>query len=742
MTTSCERFSRSRKPRHRPLRCAAGGRAPAGGALQETAAFDPKLHSVGRGEATSTATVDLPKLGEYQLLERLGAGGMGTVYKALHTKLGREVAIKVLPKGRLQDEQAVARFEREMKAIGALEHPNVVRATDAREVAGTRFLVMELLDGLDLDQVVRRCGPLRAADACEVVRQASLGLQCADEHNLVHRDIKPSNLMLTSTGQVKILDLGLARTEFARVPGEELTATGQALGTIDYMAPEQVAEKSAVDVRADIYSLGCTLYKLLTGNAPFSGRGCQTVFEKMQAHLKKAPPQIRAVRRDVPPELAAIISRMLAKNPEERFATPGQVADAIGPLAGDSDLVGLVSKALARPVAPPVQGQAPTDESLPSSMTRMFQQFRLGRRQRQAKPAAAGNRWRRWAPLLGCVLLAAVVLLVVAVVFWPGGPKEVAKKAEPAKAAADAKTKGVGRKRDPIAEFMEQRRREREKPAPPPQSEKPKPKPEPKPEPKPKPEAKPATPEPEKPPLAEAPEKAEGRLKTALTNAKTPADYKAVAEDALNVAVQAADSGNKDFAKKAAALAIAAARRADDDDLVRKATIIFLEPDASFDFFGSRYVDILPRVDLKRDQLQGGWKRDGDAIATASRAFVMPRIMFPVQVDGSYDLRLTFTSHFGEFRADVILPVESNQCKLVLDGAGWSLLETVDGGRIGGSGSPIKMGSKQSLLVKVRVHDQNVAIGAFLDNLPIINWKGKTSSLGSTMTKSCRNQSA
>ena len=136
---------------------------------------------------------------------------MGTVYKALHTKLDRHVAIKVLPKGRLEDSQAIARFEREMKAIGSLEHPNVVHAHDAREIAGTRFLVMELLDGLDLDQVVRRCGPLRVADACEVVRQASLGLQCAHEHNLVHRDIKPSNLMLTSSGQVKILDLGLAR---------------------------------------------------------------------------------------------------------------------------------------------------------------------------------------------------------------------------------------------------------------------------------------------------------------------------------------------------------------------------------------------------------------------------------------------------------------------------------------------------------------------------------------------------
>ena len=381
---------------------------------------------------------DPPQLGEYQLLERLGAGGMGTVYKALHTKLGREVAIKVLLKGRLEDENAVARFEREMKAIGALDHPNVVRATDAREVAGTRFLVMELLDGLDLEQIVRRCGPLPVADACEIVRQASLGLQCAHEHQLVHRDIKPSNLMLTSSGQVKILDLGLARTGLAQAPGEDLTATGQAVGTIDYMAPEQIAEKATVDVRTDIYSLGCTLYKLLTAGAPFSGRGCRTVFEKMQAHLKKAPPQIRAVRQEVPPPLAVIVYRMMEKSPDARFATPGQVADAIGPLAGGSDLVGLLSRAMARPVAPPTQEQARTEGLLPSSMTRMFQQFKLARRRGPAKRAAAGSAWRRWAPLLGCALLAAVLLPIAAVRIWPGpsgkgAPTEVAQRPVPAK---------------------------------------------------------------------------------------------------------------------------------------------------------------------------------------------------------------------------------------------------------------------------------------------------------------------
>ena len=146
---------------------------------------------------------DFGQLGEYRLLEKLGEGGMGAVYKAVHTKLKRMVAIKVLPTTHRQDDRAVARFEREMEAIGQLNHPHIVRAHDAREIDGTRFLVMEYVDGMNLSEVVRSYGPLRIADACEVIRQAALGLQDAHEHGLVHRDVKPSNLMLTRDGQVK-----------------------------------------------------------------------------------------------------------------------------------------------------------------------------------------------------------------------------------------------------------------------------------------------------------------------------------------------------------------------------------------------------------------------------------------------------------------------------------------------------------------------------------------------------------
>src|SRR5262245_43861309 len=184
-----------------------------------------------------------PQLGPYTILGPLGAGGMGAVYKALHTRLKRVVALKVLPEGRMNDPGAVARFQQEMEAIGRLDHPNIIRATDAGEAAGRHFLVMELADGLDLGQVVVRVGPASIADACELVRQAARGLQSAHERGLVHRDVKPSNLLLTVGGVVKVLDLGLARlARHGHGHGhadERLTASGDAMGTADFMAPEQ-----------------------------------------------------------------------------------------------------------------------------------------------------------------------------------------------------------------------------------------------------------------------------------------------------------------------------------------------------------------------------------------------------------------------------------------------------------------------------------------------------------------------
>jgi len=278
------------------------------------------------------------ELGEYRLLEKLGEGGMGAVYKALHTRLEKVVALKTLRRSLMEDESLVSRFEREMKAVGRLNHPNVIQAYDAREIAGTRFLVTEFIDGVNLAELVRRRGPLRVADACELCRQASLGLQAAHEHGLVHRDIKPSNLMLTRAGQVKILDLGLARLQAAPQAAGTTTAAGQIMGTADYMAPEQVSDCHGVDIRADIYSLGCTLFTLLTGQVLFGGPEHKAFFDKMAAHLLKPPPQLRQFRPEAPEPLSALLQRMLAKQPADRPSTPAEVAVTLAPLAAGCDL--------------------------------------------------------------------------------------------------------------------------------------------------------------------------------------------------------------------------------------------------------------------------------------------------------------------------------------------------------------------------------------------------------------------
>ena len=196
------------------------------------------------------------ELSGYQLTEKLGQGGMGAVYKAVHTKLDKTVAVKILPADRLQDDEAVARFEREMKAVGKLDDPHIVRATDAGEADGTHFLVMEYVEGEDLGEILERYGPLGLPEACEVIRQAASGLQHAHEHGLVHRDIKPSNLMLTAKGDVKLLDLGLALLDAEEDAPRELTHTGNIMGTVDYISPEQIRDTHNVDIRTDLYSLG------------------------------------------------------------------------------------------------------------------------------------------------------------------------------------------------------------------------------------------------------------------------------------------------------------------------------------------------------------------------------------------------------------------------------------------------------------------------------------------------------
>lgn len=283
---------------------------------------------------------------DYRIVEKIGQGGMGTVYRALHERLGKTVALKVLPEALLRDRQAVERFDREMLAIGGLDHPNVVRATDAGEAGDRRYLVMEFVDGADVASLASRHKRLPVNIACEIARQAAIGLQHIHEQGLVHRDVKPSNLMLeinSNASTVKLLDLGLARLH---APAEEnlgrpLTQTGQLIGTFDYMAPEQTMAAD-VDIRADIYGLGSTLYRLLAGRAPFAGEEFKTPGRKIVALAQEEPTPVREFRDDVPVELAAVLDRMLAKEPEDRFQTPGEAATALMPYCENAELSRLV----------------------------------------------------------------------------------------------------------------------------------------------------------------------------------------------------------------------------------------------------------------------------------------------------------------------------------------------------------------------------------------------------------------
>lgn len=283
-------------------------------------------------------------LGSYRLSRRLGRGATGTVYLAQHEKLNSWVALKLLSPRRQATAAALGQFEQEMKSIGQLdEHPNVVRARDAGQIDEHHFLVMDLVDGLDVDHLLRRHGPLGIPEACEIARQAALGLAHAHTHGLIHRDVKPGNLMLTRKGVVKILDLGLA--SYSGLGGQET----QVAGTVDYMAPEQWNGRSHLDRRVDVYALGCTLFKMLVGYAPFA-RVAATMGAKRHAHYHSAPPIVSEMRADVPLELSAAIERMLKKSPSERVASCEEAASLLEPFVAGADLSRLVRDALAESV--------------------------------------------------------------------------------------------------------------------------------------------------------------------------------------------------------------------------------------------------------------------------------------------------------------------------------------------------------------------------------------------------------
>lgn len=307
------------------LRGLLGGATVVLGSRDET-----PLTTVARpGDEPNGATEVPDRIGDYDLQELIGQGGMGAVYRAVHRRMGRIVALKVLRPDISRDPTLIQRFEREVRAAAKLSHPNIVTAYDAREEAGLYCLITEFIDGDDLSAMIRRDGPLPVEEAIEVILQAARGLEYAHAHGIIHRDIKPANLLCDSDGTVRILDMGLARiaADDGDAEATDLTSTGMVMGTAAYMSPEQARNTRNADARSDIYSLGCTLFFLLTGRPTYSG---ETVVDTIFAHASDPIPSLSdSAAQPIPAELDQVFRRMVAKQADDRFASMPEVIAAL-----------------------------------------------------------------------------------------------------------------------------------------------------------------------------------------------------------------------------------------------------------------------------------------------------------------------------------------------------------------------------------------------------------------------------
>lgn len=335
----------------------------------------------GAANAAETIPPELRQQKKYRVLRLLGRGGMGAVYEADHTMMRRKVAIKVISPSLISDPQALQRFELEVVAAAQLDHPNVARAYDADQFGSMRALIMEFVPGRSLDKLLASVGSLPIETACRCVRQALAGLQHAHEHGMVHRDLKPHNLMLTPEGKLKVLDFGLAKLTESQAVGEGLTSANAIMGTTHYMAPEQALDAKTADIRADIYSLGCTLFYLIAGRPPFEA---DTEMKILLAHQRDVPPPVNELRDDVPEGLAKLIAWMLEKNPADRPQTPVEIGRALAPYArGEFDTAG--------PEADTTQKEATELEAI----AKLAEVSALPKT-RIEKPQPSGNRRNYW----------------------------------------------------------------------------------------------------------------------------------------------------------------------------------------------------------------------------------------------------------------------------------------------------------------------------------------------------------
>ena len=363
-------------------------------------------------------------LGNYTILDKIGAGGMGQVFKAEHRRMKRIVAVKMLATAMMMDPAVVARFEREVTAAAKLNHPNIVTAFDADNANDVHLLIMEYVEGADLSALVKKNGPLPVEQAVNYILQTARGLKAAHAEGIVHRDIKPANLLLDKNGTVKILDMGLARIAGDAPAQAELTSTGTVMGTVDYMAPEQALNTKTADARADIYSLGCSLFYLLTGKATYHG---DTLMAKLLAHRDQPIPVLRTIRPEVPEQVEAVFCKMVAKRIEDRYQT---MTEVIADLETLSNRQARSSNTSASNTA--VSLGAATDEGL----TNFFKDISISEANpvQRNKPAgrSVGKEKQKYL-LIGGGVLGGLLLLAVVAASFKKKPETLVVTAKPAK---------------------------------------------------------------------------------------------------------------------------------------------------------------------------------------------------------------------------------------------------------------------------------------------------------------------